>query len=161
MTETVCTADLCDASVPGLRIPDAAFRNFGAVAQAAGEVRLVRLHDDNRLLFDVVDELGGGRILVVSVESPDRPAVVGENVALRALEKGWGGILIDGAVRDSIILATIALPIAARETRPFRLRTENRGEIVNELAVGGVIVRSGDWVAFDEDGVVFYKPDAP
>ena len=152
-----CTADLCDSGADNLCVLDVPLLRFGTVTSACGSVRLARLQDDNRLLFDVGAEPGDGRILVVSVQSKARPAVVGENVARRALENGWSGILVDGAVRDTRVLASIPLVIAAREVRPFRMRTEARGELVDELIFGGVAVRSGDRVVIDEDGIVFVQ----
>jgi len=157
MIDPACTADLCDETEGAWRIAEFPARSFGAVASGDGPVRLVHLHDDNRILFDVLAEPGNGSILIINVESASRPAVVGENLAQRALENGWRGLLVDGAVRDTRALATIPLLIIAREARPFRLRTATRGKEVDELLFGGLWVRKGDRVVIDEDGIVFPK----
>jgi len=155
MIDLSCTADLCDEMEGAWGVAEFSARSFGAVACGGGPVRLVHLYDDNRLLFDVLAEPGNGSILVVKVESALRPAVVGENIARLALQNGWHGLLIDGAVRDTRVLATIPLLIIAREARPFRLRTATRGTEVGELLFGGLRVRKGDMVVIDEDGIVF------
>jgi regulator of ribonuclease activity A len=155
MIETVCTADLCDKLQGSRGVADFIGRNFGAVAYGDGSARLVHLDDDNRILFDILGEQGDGSILIVKVDSAARPAVVGENVAQRAFQNGWGGLIIDGAVRDTRVLATIPLLILAREARPFRLRTETRGAEVDRLLFGGLQIRKGDRVVADEDGIVF------
>ena len=155
------TANICDRGQDDVRVVDLAMRSFGGIPAAAGAVELVRLHDDNRLLFDVVAKPGGGRILMVAVEADSRPAVVGENVARAAFASGWGGIIVDGAVRDARVLPTIPILIVARETRPFRLKTDKRGDVVAQLAFGGVVVRAGDQAAVDQDGIVFFRATSP
>lgn len=155
MSERRCTADLCDHAGADLRIADIALRSFGGITFGSGPARLVQLDDDNRILFDVLGEPGMGAILLVKVQSAAHPAVVGENVARRALENGWAGLVVDGSVRDVGILASIPLLIVAREPRPFRMRTESRGAEVDSFLFGGVTVRTNDIVVVDEDGIVF------
>ena len=119
---------------------------------------MVELDDDNRLLFDVLKNDGDGNFLVIKVLSSDKPAVVGERVATLAVENNWGGILIDGALRDVGMLRTIPLCIAATHVQPFRLRTKVPGRLVKTLPIGGVTLSQDDIVVVDEDGLISFPP---
>ena len=93
-------------------------------------------------------------MLVVDGGASVRRALVGGNLAVAAARNGWGGIVVDGAVRDAAELAGAGIGIKALALMP--MRSVKRGEGQRDLAVEiqGVAVRPGDWLYADEDGIV-------
>jgi len=158
MTPDFTTCDLCDAhkndSDGSFRVLPPAFRDFGGRTRFAGPVATVKCFEDNSLVKSVLDTPGQGRVLVVDGGGSLRRALVGGNIGAAAARNGWAGVVVDGAVRDVAELAALDLGIRALASMP--LPTEKRNEGQRDLAVQiqGVIVRPGEWLYADEDGIV-------
>ena len=81
-------------------------------------------------------------------------ALWGELTTLAALRKGLAGVVIDGAVRDIAAIRRSLLPVFARAVVPNAGGAEYLGELNVTVQCGGQVVRPGDWVIGDDDGVV-------
>jgi regulator of ribonuclease activity A len=93
-------------------------------------------------------------VLVVDGAGSLRRALLGGNLGAAAAKNGWAGLVIDGAVRDVAELAACDLGI--RALAPVPLPTERQGQGLRDvvLQIRGVIVRPGDWLVADADGIV-------
>src|SRR5450432_4094862 len=108
MTGTsVTTADLADRYGPELRVCDIQFRQFGGRRIFSGPVRTVSCHEDNGLLRDLLRAPGEGAVLVVDGGGSLRTALVGDLIAGAAHASGWAGLILHGAVRDSVALSRL------------------------------------------------------
>ena len=158
MTPSTATCDLCDShktdSDGAFRVLPPVFRDFGGRRRFAGPISTVKCFEDNTLVKAALDEPGQGRVLVVDGGASLRRALVGGNLGAAAARNGWAGVLVDGAVRDVAELA--ALDVGIRALAPMPLPTEKRNEGQRDVPVviQGVIVRPGDWLYADEDGIV-------
>ena len=112
----------------------------------------------------VVEELGVGvEDRSEDIDDPEggggsrRRALVGDNLAQRAVDNGWAGIVVYGCIRDAHQIDGIAIGIKALGTHPRK--TEKRGEGRRDVEVrfGGVTIRPGDHVYADRDGVVVLR----
>lgn len=152
------TADLCDThkdSADGsFRVLPPTFRDFGATRCFHGLISTVQCFEDNSLVKAAVDSPGRGRVLVVDGGGSTRRALMGGNLAASAQRNGWAGVLIDGAVRDSVELAACAIGIRALASTPMPPVKRGQGLAEVAVCVQGVPVRPGDWLYADEDGVV-------
>ena len=152
------TCDLCDTHEEdqsgAFRVLPPVFRDFGAPVRFAGPVATARCIEDNSLVREAVNSPGLGRVLVVDGGGSVRRALVGGNLAAAAAKNGWAGIVVDGAVRDVAELIASGIGIKALALMP--MRSVKRGEGQRDLAVEiqGVMVRPGDWLYADEDGIV-------
>ena len=126
---------------PGARLAGTAV----TVAVPPGELGGVR---------DALELIGPGDILVVDAAGDVAHAVLGDTMAQRILEKGGAGVVVDGAVRDTAALGTLALPVFARGVTPRRATGSAGGSVCGSVTVGGIAVRAGDLVVGDADGVV-------
>ena len=70
------------------------------------------------------------------------------------MRKRLAGVVIDGAVRDIANIRRSALPVFARAVTPAGGGAEYLGEIGVAVQCGGQVVRPGDWLIGDDDGVV-------
>ena len=140
------TADLCDEH-PDAQVVELAWRGFGSVSVFDGPAV-------NSLVGHTLREPGEGRVLVVDGGGSRRRALVGDNLAQRAVDNGWAGIVVYGCIRDAHQIDGIAIGIKALGTHPRK--TEKRGEGRRDVEVrfGGVTIRPGDHVYADRDGVV-------
>lgn len=149
----IFTADLCDEH-PDAEVLELAFVSYGAVPGFDGPAVTVALYEDNSLVGETLREPGEGRVLVVDGGGSRRRALVGDNLAQRAVDNGWAGIVVHGCIRDAQQIAGIGVGIKALGTNPRK--TEKRGEGRRDIPVrfGGVTIRPGDHVYADLDGVV-------
>lgn len=130
------------------------FRDFGGQTTFFGPIATVKVHEDNALVRQALEEPGRGRVLVVDGGGSLRCALVGDRLAALALDNGWTGIIVNGCIRDSAAIAEIAVGVKALATHPQK--SIKRGEGVRDLAVtfAGVTFTPGQVVYADADGVV-------
>lgn len=152
------TCDLCDAhkldNSGAFRVLPPVFRHFGGLAQFAGCVSTVQCFEDNSKVKEAVESPGQGRVLVVDGSGSLRRALVGGNLAAAAQRNGWAGLLVFGCVRDVAELQAQALGIAALASMPMPTEKRGQGQRDVPVEIVGVLVRPGDWVYADADGVV-------
>ena len=158
------TCDLCDAhkndSDGAFRVLPPVFRDFGARRRFAGPISTVKCFEDNSLVKQALDEPGQGRVLVVDGAASVRRALVGGNLGAAAARNGWVGVVVDGAVRDVAELAALDVGIRALASMPLPTEKRNQGQREVPVQVQGVIVRPGEWLYADEDGIVVMPPPA-
>jgi len=64
------------------------------------------------------------------------------------------GIIINGCVRDSAVIATLPLGVKALAAYPLKSSKRDPGLADVPVALAGVRVSPGDWVYADGDGVL-------
>ena len=158
MTQPFATCDLCDDhkndSDGAFRVLPPVFRDFGGRRRFAGPVSTVKCFEDNALVKAALDQPGQGRVLVVDGGASLRRALVGGNLGAAAARNGWAGVLVDGCVRDVAELAALDVGIRALASMPLPTEKRNEGQLDVPVVIQGVIVRPGEWLYADEDGVV-------
>ncbi|MFD5753613.1 ribonuclease E activity regulator RraA [Streptomyces sp. NPDC127033] len=153
-TTPVPTADLADQYGDRLRVCDVQFTSYGAVRSFAGPVRTVSCRDDNALLHQLLRTPGEGCVVVVDGGASLRTTLFGDFMAARALDNGWAGAVVYGAVRDTAVLAGTELGVQALGTNPRRSAKEGKGAMDVPVSFGGVTFSPGDILHADGDGVV-------
>jgi regulator of RNase E activity RraA len=89
-----------------------------------------------------------------------RAAHFGELSATSLLARGVAGCVIDGGCRDTRFILGEGFPVFARHVTPEDCTW--RWEVVatqEPITIGTVVVRPGDWVVGDDDGVVVVPQD--
>jgi len=109
---------------------------------------------DNLMVHAAVAEARPGEVLVLTMPEPEPVALVGELLATQAQVRGVAALLVDAAVRDLDELRELGLPIWARYLRVRGADKRVPGVIGEPVQVGGAIIRQGDAVVLDTDGVV-------
>ena len=150
----VPTADLVDQYGTELRVCETQFRQFGGCRAFAGPVRTVSCHEDNGLLRELVRTPGSGCVLVVDGGGSLRAALVGDMLAGAAQTNGWAGLILHGAVRDSVALAGLDLGVKALGTNPRPGGKTGAGAMDVPVSFGGVTFHPGDVLHADDDGIV-------
>ena len=98
---------------------------------------------------------GPGEVLVVDAMGWTYSSVGGDIKLYRLHQRRAAGLVTDGAVRDSAILKQYRLKVFCATTTAKQGPAEMLPWGVNELIqCGGVLVRPGDVVVGDDDGVV-------
>lgn len=109
---------------------------------------------DNLMLHQAVTLAEPGDILVASADGFLMAGAWGEILTVAAQARGVGGLVIDGATRDTEAIAQRAFPVFSRGLAIGACTKERLGKLNEPLEFCGVRVRPGDVVVGDADGVV-------
>lgn len=148
------TADLYDEHGETLSSVSVQFRDFGAIKSFSGPARTVQCSRDNALLKGLLATPGDGAVLVVDGGGVLTTALMGDMIAGSAVENGWAGVIILGAVRDSVALGTLQLGVKALGTNPAKSSKNGTGSLDVPVQLGDVTVHPGAMVHADEDGIL-------
>jgi regulator of ribonuclease activity A len=148
------TADLVDVYADRVQGCAIQFRQFGGRRAFHGPIRTVRTFEDNALLRGVLSTDGEGAVLVVDGGGSLRVALVGDLIGALAVAHGWSGLVIHGAVRDSVALAQLEIGIKALGTNPLKSAKQSLGEIDVPVTFGGATFEPGAMLYSDDDGIL-------
>lgn len=158
MTQTpVNTADLYDERGEELDSLALQFQSLGGRSHFAGPVRTIRCLEDNGLVKSVLATPGNGAVLVVDGGGSLRTALMGDMIAASAVENGWAGVVINGAIRDRVAIAGLPLGVKALGSNPRKSAKNGAGEQDVELVIDGVSTRPGQWIWCDPDGILLER----
>jgi 3-hexulose-6-phosphate synthase/6-phospho-3-hexuloisomerase len=100
-----------------------------------------------------IDVAQPGEIVVIDAGGAG-PALWGELATHSAVQRNLGGVVIDGALRDSPEIMAMKFPAFSRLVMPNAGEPKGFGEIGVPVTVGNMRVEPGDWLLGDDDGVV-------
>ncbi|WP_328784813.1 ribonuclease E activity regulator RraA [Streptomyces canus] len=147
------TADLYDEHGDQLLVCDLQFAQYGGNRTFQGRIVTVLSYEDNVLLKQVVAEPGDGRVIVVDTQGSLRVAMLGDNMARKAANNGWAGIVVNGAVRDAVALRDLPIGVKALGTNPRRSLKQGAGDLNVPVAFGGMTFHPGAMLVSDDDGI--------
>lgn len=146
--------DLCDQHGDALQVADPLFHDFGGKLLFYGQAVTLSCYEDNSLVRELVNRPCQGRVMVIDGGGSLRRALLGDQLAIKAAEQGWEGIVIFGAVRDVGTLATLALGVKALAACPVKTEKLGQGELDAVVSFAGVTIHPGDYVYADLNGVL-------
>jgi len=123
-------------------------------SRAAGPARTVRCaQGDNLMVHAAMEALQPGEVLVITMPEPAPFALFGGLLAIQARVRGAAAVLVDAAVRDVDELVADGPPTWTRWVRIQGAVKATPGELDVPVTVGGAVIRPGDAVVLDADGV--------
>jgi len=148
------TAAVADAQ-GGFGILDPAIRSVVPGRKVAGPAFTVKCYPGSIItVHKALVEARPGDVLVVDGEGDGRGgALIGELMSRECIDRGLAGVVVDGAVRDVAGLCALGFPTFARQVTPRVGVNRRLGQTQVPVSVGGVVVRPGDYVLADDDGV--------
>ncbi|WP_373427128.1 ribonuclease E activity regulator RraA [Arthrobacter sp. B3I4] len=155
--DPVNTADLYDERGEELDSLALQFQSLGGHTHFSGPVRTIRCFEDNALVKAALATPGNGAVLVVDGGGSLRTALMGDLIAASAVENGWAGVVINGAIRDRVAIAGLPLGVKALGSNPRKSAKAGAGETGVELEIDGVTVRPGRQIWCDPDGVLLER----
>jgi regulator of ribonuclease activity A len=155
------TADLMDLFQEELQSCEIQFKNYGGRTAFWGPCRTVQCRDDNVRLRQTLEEPADGHLLVVDGGGSLSAALMGDKIAGMAAKNNWSGIIIHGAVRDTVALGQIEFGVKALGSNPRKSAKDGIGSCGATLRIGNVTIKPGDWVYCDEDGILVAERELP
>ncbi|WP_235845799.1 RraA family protein [Dictyobacter aurantiacus] len=116
--------------------------------------------DDNLSVREVLAHLPApGTVLVVAGASTSRTATIGGLMALEMQNGGIAGLVTDGLVRDSREIREMGFAVWCRGVTPTAPRKNGPAIVGGTVSIGGKVIRDGDLVIADDDGVVIWPQE--
>lgn len=144
------------ADVAGRRgAMDARIRALAPAMKLAGPALTVEVRPGDNLMIHAAMALAKpGDVLVIDGKGDTTSALMGTIMMLGCKMTRLGGVVVDGAVRDSLEIVELGFPVFAIGTNPNGPTKNVPGRINWPVSVGGVVVNPGDLIVGDADGVV-------
>jgi RraA family protein len=115
---------------------------------------------DNLMVHKSLDIAKPGDILVVDASGSSLTAVLGDLVSTKARHRGIAGVVVDGLIRDLPAIRALGdFPVFARGVTPIGPLHRGPGEVNFPISAGGIVVRPGDVIVGDLNGVVVVPRD--
>lgn len=109
---------------------------------------------DNLMIHAAMSLAQPGDVLVIDGKGDQTAALMGTIMMTACQKLGIAGVVVDGAVRDSLEIEEMQFPVFSVGTNPNGPTKVAPGRIGHPVTVGGVTVHPGDFVIGDADGVV-------
>jgi regulator of RNase E activity RraA len=105
--------------------------------------------------MECIDALKSGDILVATTSGDRGSALWGELLSTACRARGAAGVVLDGLTRDAVKILAMDFPVFASGFSP--LDSKGRLDCISQgvpIRLGSCVVRPGDWIFGDIDGVV-------
>ena len=148
------TSELCDLYAEQVDVVEPIFSSFGGVSNFYGKVTTVKCFESNGLIAEVLEENGEGRVLVIDGGGAVRRGLIDAELAQLAVDNGWEGIVVYGAVRQIQQLENLDIGIHALAPIPVSADESSAGESDVPVNFGGVTFFPEDYIYADLTGVI-------
>ena len=109
---------------------------------------------DNVMILRAIRDAQPGDVIVVDCGRCVESGPFGELTATECKTKGLGGFVTTGSVRDSAAIIEMGFPVFSSGISIVGTVKESLGLINHPISAGAVIVRPGDLILGDDDGIV-------
>ncbi len=131
----------------------------GLVVVGAASVALVS-QDDNLAVRKVLDAPPSpGTVMIIAGGIMSRTAIIGGLLALEMQNAGVVGLVTDGPVRDAQEIRALELAVWSRGVTPTASNKNGPALVGGSVSIGGIVIRDGDLVIADDDGVVIWPQE--
>ncbi|MER5211781.1 4-carboxy-4-hydroxy-2-oxoadipate aldolase/oxaloacetate decarboxylase [Streptomyces sp. NPDC002838] len=124
------------------------------VRVAGTAVTVLSWPGDNLMIHAAVEQCGEGDFLVVTTTSPSTDGMFGELFATALHRRGVRGLVINAGIRDTQELREMGFAAWSRAVSAQGTVKATGGCVNVPVAIDGQVIRPGDVILADDDGVV-------
>jgi 4-hydroxy-4-methyl-2-oxoglutarate aldolase len=124
------------------------------VRVAGTAVTVIGWPGDNLMIHAAVEQCGEGDLLVVTTTSPCTDGLFGELFATALQQRGVRGVVTNTGIRDTQELRDMGFAAWSRAVSSQGTVKATGGSVNVPIAIDGQVIRPGDVILADDDGVV-------
>ena len=124
------------------------------VRVAGTAVTVIGWPGDNLMIHAAVEQCGEGDLLVVTTTSPCTDGLFGELFATALKRRGVRGVVTNTGIRDTQELRDMGFAAWSRAVSSQGTVKATGGSVNVPIAIDGQMIRPGDVILADDDGVV-------
>jgi 4-hydroxy-4-methyl-2-oxoglutarate aldolase len=124
------------------------------VRVAGTAVTVLSWPGDNLMIHAAVEQCGEGDFLVVTTTSPSTDGMFGELFATALHKRGVKGLITNAGLRDTQELREMGFAAWTRAVSAQGTVKATGGSVNVPVAIDGQVIRPGDVILADDDGVV-------
>lgn len=147
------TPDICDQYGNEVQVAQPVFKSYGGCSAVSAQIETLKIYQENTRFWEVLRLPGLGRVLFVDAGA-DFGAVMGDKMALMAVENGWRGMVINGYIRDTVIIKSMPLAVWALGSCPMKGTMNTEPKFSVPVCFQNLDVTPGMYVYADEDGIL-------
>ena len=132
-------------------------KSFGNIDTFFGQIKTVTCHDDNSKVKEILGTNGRGKVLVINSNLITHAAMIGDEIAQKAIDNEWNGIFVAGYVRDVELLKEMDIGILALGSTIAKTNKNDKGFLGEDVIFGGVILSENSWLYADKNGWLVSK----
>lgn len=148
------TCDISDQLHPHVQYLDPIFKSYGGKTAFSGRIVTIKCFEDNSLVEEALKMNGKGCVLVVDAGESLRCAMLGDKRASDAIKNEWEGIVVNGAIRDSVMINSMTIGIKALGVCPRKSIKKGNGKRNLTVDFSNVKFIPNHYLYADEDGVI-------
>lgn len=114
---------------------------------------------DNLILHYAVLKAQPGDVLVVDAKAFMEAGPWGDVLTLQAMKLGIAGLVINGCVRDANLIIDLGFPVFCRGLSIKGTGKNQPGKVNVPICIGDAVIRPGDIIVGDRDGLVVVAQD--
>ena len=149
--------DICDTH-KDIQIGDIFLNSYGGIDKFCGKIQTAKCEHSNSVVKELVEEDGNGKVLFINHTGSELCSMVGDQIAQKAFDNGWNGIITNGYIRDIELIKDISIGVYARNSYPKKTnKFIGIGEINVPIKINNLFINPGEWIYVDSNGWVISK----
>jgi regulator of ribonuclease activity A len=148
------TCDISDQLHPHVQYLDPIFKSYGCKTAFSGRIVTIKCFEDNSLVEEALKMNGKGCVLVIDAGESLRCAMLGDKRASDAIKNEWEGIVVNGSIRDSVMINSMTIGIRALGVCPRKSIKKGNGKRNLTVDFSNVKFIPNYYLYADEDGVI-------
>ena len=148
------TCDISDQLHPHVQYLDPIFKSYGSKTAFSGRIVTIKCFEDNSLVEEALKMNGKGCVLVIDAGESLRCAMLGDKRASDAIKNEWEGIVVNGSIRDSVMINSMTIGIRALGACPRKSIKKGNGKRNLTVDFSNVKFIPNHYLYADEDGVI-------
>ena len=148
------TCQISDHLHPHVQYLDPIFKSYGGKTAFSGRIVTIKCFEDNSLVEEALKMNGKGCVLVVDAGESLRCAMLGDKRASDAFKNEWEGIVVNGSIRDSVMINSMTIGIRALGVCPRKSIKKGNGKRNLTVDFSNVKFIPNHYLYADEDGVI-------